>query len=265
LLDLKAHESAKTILSQLNLGAGATTQRRFTAISGMVKFPSTGGIEFKDSSLRHWYVSTSGKDRGIVEGPIDLNQPFTGLDAIISGYDFIFAIDANCRPIGGNSVAVAVLIQCIVRRHEDGIAITGEPAWALEYHNCTEKHEQFAWIEMLGQLKLSAPTVGNARIVVVTDHAAGELRSFNNRSAKLAGRVTLPANVTLVHASDRTSDSVPNKMVRHADKIGSELLRRIEAGEDGGEPLSTAREGAPVSHYRHWTAFLRRPPREGAR
>jgi hypothetical protein len=144
----------------------------------------------------------------------------------------IYAVDTNTKDIGGRRVSVAISLAVKNLRFEG-------PRWhasteffgAFEFHDAKHNPERIGWANVIQRISEN-PVQGSLAIIV--DAYRDQLADINARKQPVVGSLYLPENFELVHATSDAgkTEFLPNAVLAHCDKLGSEVLRHVE-GEGG--------------------------------
>jgi hypothetical protein len=123
----------------------------------------------------------------------------------------------------------------------------------FEFRNAKEPAEQIGWAYAiqgfpLGELKGQADSV-----VVVVDHALGDLAAFNRRDKLIAGIMYLPPEFKLVYASaERAKNQFANRGMNLADWAANKMLNSVSLNISDTNGLVPAGDGEPFAFRRVW-------------
>ena len=166
-------------------------------------------------------------------------------------YDHLIAVDTNTRYLNDSTVSSTAAFHLIPDSHEKGVAHCRAAVIALiEFWNVVGKPENLGWYQVL-QAIAEHPEYSAGKIGLIVDSDLGNHQAFNNREMPIFGDFYLPANVTIIYASDSGgTELLSTKMIKYCHDLALDLYKKenlllqVENLEPSGNSTFT--------HYRQW-------------
>jgi len=174
------------------------------------------------------YDRASGKEKvvNLVEGAAvpDLAS------YLATKFDAIVAVDTNTKTIGGNSISVAVAMECFVYFLSPFEVRIEFPRYLiLPFKNCEAgQEEKRGWARVVKIVTGSPRYRSGERVALLTDHDLGNLRRYENREAPLYRNTYLPEGFKLIYTTADTGAQDVNQLVRICDKHAARILHELE-------------------------------------
>ncbi|WP_219094941.1 hypothetical protein [Pseudomonas sp. UMAB-40] len=197
-------------------------------------------LELDPTSLRSQISYARGKsDKVLTSSPVDsfaaLDKSF--IDRMREQFDYLIAVDTNTEleRIDGYKVS-ACCICCIV----DPLAVVTEPikyehlAAYLILDSGDEGNAELLGWHLVATVHINTPFLRTQRVGVIVDSELGDHVAINARTKPYYKNHMLPANMTLVYASDAATETFINAMIKLNDKNANGLIKAVKR-----RPLST--------------------------
>lgn len=150
---------------------------------------------------------------------------FSTTNAAFDEYDFIFAVDTNTRSILGRIVSVSTIVIGHAQRNSDSsYSVASSSPFSIEISDAKFNPEKVGWVLAIGELTARGIVTNQERIGMIVDSSLGDHNEINLRSQPIIEGLYLPDRYMLLYASSDTGDSIPNKLIRAADKHSSDIL-----------------------------------------
>lgn len=172
---------------------------------------------------------------------------------LLAEFDAVCAVDTGTKKINGEVVSFSVFAPCKIGKDGRGRNfLKAKAVEAAEFRGAVDKPENFGWLLLLEQLRCLGVLVGTKRLAVITDSDLRNHVEYNLRKKPYFKNEFLPANVHLVYATGDSGNDNVSKLIRHCDKVATELLIQAERSQhpavDRSAPLSDE-----VQALRRWT------------
>ncbi len=176
------------------------------------------------------------------------------INKAITDYDQLLAIDTNTKEVAVRLLSVtAVLIARLQSSAEGGFVCQYEIPAFITFTSLIGPPERLGWLFALKELLRCNRISLNSSIGMVVDSDLGLLPEFNSRKMPLIGNEYLLGCVELLYGSADTesSDLIPNRLIKEADKVSSKILKEYAIGRRVHDLLSVP--GNPCLTYEvHW-------------
>ncbi len=209
--------------------------------------------ELDPTSLRSQisYVREEKEDKVLTSSPTDsfaaLGESF--IDRLRKQFDYLIAVDTNTEltRIDGYKMS-ACSICCIV----DPLAsVTEHTAYEhlaayLILDSGDEGNAELLGWHLVATRHINTPFLRTKRVGVVVDSELGDHVAINARTKPYYSNHMLPANMTLIYASDAAAETFLNGMIKMNDKNAGELIKAVKQKGlsalqlQGGVKLGTA-------------------------
>jgi len=175
---------------------------------------------------------SSGKEKVVssIAAP-SLGASFSTFMALKDRFDYLIAIDTNTKKIGDHqlSICATYLIEQPLKSYVSEVPFVAGPCYAILDVNEAVNPERLGW-HLVIKNHFRAPP--NVRIGVIVDCELGEHLGINSRAIPYYEGHLLPENVSLIYASDASSDSLVNQMIRYCDKLAARAISEISGKMD---------------------------------
>jgi hypothetical protein len=178
---------------------------------------------------------------------------YANVNRILEQFDFIYAIDTNCKTINSATISVTGVVGGVTLK--PGIpkhtAVRYSPLKCIELLNPGQKFENLAW-KMVIEMIQAAPNFNkNNKIALIVDSDLSNIEFYNSYSKPIYGEFWLPCNFQLVYAStDSGKENIANQMIALADKSANMIFEILTSGNQVHE--YEAVKNQPYSHIRIW-------------
>lgn len=229
--------------------AGIVSELTFT-VDPLTGIPSV--LELDPTSLRSQISYARKKtDKVLTSSPVDsfaaLDKSF--IDRMREQFDYLIAVDTNTEldRIDGYKVS-ACCICCIV----DPLAVVIDQikyehlAAYLILDSGDEGNAELLGWHLVATVHINTPFLRTKRVGVIVDSELGDHVAINARTKPYYGNHLLPANMTLVYASDAAAETFINGMIKMNDKNAGGLIEAVKRQGlstlqlQGGVKLGTA-------------------------
>jgi len=197
---------------------------------------STGEVEFmvEDDNVKpenshiDWSYHRTRKEKVVRKYPIDTGEINLHPDVGLMQYDTFYAIDTNTSK--ESEISVTGVIKGVVEKSiggtKKGIRFRSAPSYVVR--GKTKSPESSAWRYLLE----NGVESNDGKTLLIVDSELSDLEDFNSRKKPISGDYFLPNNVQLMYASaDVGKEHITNKVISMADRLASQLLRKILSGE----------------------------------
>jgi hypothetical protein len=156
------------------------------------------------------------------------------INKAITDYDQLLAIDTNTKEVAGHALSVTAVVIAKLRALEKGRFVCQYeiPAF-IAFTSQLGPPERLGWVFALKELLRSNRISQNSSIGMIVDSDLGLLPEFNSRKMPLIGNEYLLGCVELLYGSADTGSSelIPNRLIKEADKVSSRILKEYADGE----------------------------------
>jgi hypothetical protein len=175
------------------------------------------------------YIRKSGKDKVVysIDGKV---IPDTA--SVLTGYDIIYAIDTNTKPINGEKVSVSSILECYPKLNETArqIEVKYRIKGNMLFKNCpNNESERYAWARLVAMITSTPAYRSDLKVALLTDCDLNKHHQYNTKQLPIYEDLYLPANFHLVYASsDTSSDSILNMFIAVCDRNAGDIIRQLE-------------------------------------
>jgi hypothetical protein len=228
-------------------------QMTFDRETGQVRVFNDGEERFPESARVLLTYPREKGPKNVVAIPTDSRRLIPHPNRPIQDFSLLLAVDTNYRTIRGQLVGVT----SVVPARNTTTQITGKTivavgqSEAFEIRDPKGSPERIGWMEVLIRFTNGPDYHPSESVALIVDCDLHHHIGINQRTLPVYGEYDLPEGVTLVYASsDTPNDSIPNQLIRIADRNSADLLRQIEFTEDDSG-LQTI-DGRPFAQIRTW-------------
>lgn len=242
----------------INLDFGQSVALRSISLSAEGVLSAVGPfgrVEPVAANLTTSYDRSSGKAKVVSQTPLVGDRLILDETDALRRFSKFIAIDTNAKTVESNRISCTGVVEGRIE-HEDGRLVGhGEVRQVVEFHGIADDNdrERIGWAAVIGSLRAGGAFTPADSVAVVVDAHLSALGGFNSRQSPVIENWHLPEKVELLYASaDVGGDVFPNRLLRMADRVASEVLGFIEGGLMGQEGIQPAPTGAPFSYFRVW-------------
>lgn len=144
-------------------------------------------------------------------------------------YSHLCVVDTNSRRLHDRILSVSFLFLGHWNHAEDGIKFNFYPYLYMDFMDCDEKPERFAWREVI-RLLVNGPDYADNHNTfgIIVDSDLNAISAINNREESVYSHFFMPERIELVYATADKADTVQNAMVRECDKYATQRIKRFE-------------------------------------
>lgn len=175
------------------------------------------------------------------------------VNRILEQFDFIYAIDTNCKTINSATISVTGVVGGVNFKPSipEHTAIRYRPLKCIELLNPEQKFENLAWKMIIDMIQAAPNYNKNDKIALIVDSDLSNIEFYNSYSKPIYGEFRLPYNFQLIYASsDSGKENIANQMIALADKAANMIFEILMSGHQAHE--YEAVENQPYSHIRIW-------------
>lgn len=171
------------------------------------------------------YESASGKERCVISTPFNsLEAPLSASQALQNQFNVFIAIDTSKKVIDGRTMCATVAYGVDAYAHNEVIRpLAGFLIFDVEANVNPEK---IGWHLALRGVNAKY-FQSNKKLGVVVDSALEEHQEINARKIGYYEENYLPDFASLIYASDRSADDLPNQMIRLCDAQAAKVLNQL--------------------------------------
>lgn len=168
------------------------------------------------------------KIRILSEVPKDPGDNSLDLHKKLNRYDSLLAIDTNSKIVKGTNYSIGFSCQLIKNIKDQKIEWTLKPVQIFVITGINGKPENRNWKYLIEFIKSHSNYNPKHLIGIIVDSDLGEISDFNKRNKPIIDNFLIPNNIELIFASDRSSDNILNKAIKHCHKLAKLFLYEIE-------------------------------------
>lgn len=176
------------------------------------------------------------------------------INKAIADYEKLLAIDTNTKEVAGRMLSVtAVVIARLQSSSAGGFVCQYEIPLLIAFTSILGQPERLGWVFALKELLRCNRISLNTSIGMIVDSDLGLLPEFNSRRMPLIGNEYLLGCVELLYGSADTgsSDLIPNRLIKEADRASSSILREYADGTRVHD-LRTVPGNPYLTYAIHW-------------
>ncbi len=181
------------------------------------------------------------------------DELYANVNRILEQFDFIYAIDTNCKTINSAMISVTGVVGGANLKPSipEHTAIRYRSLKCIELLNPKGKFENLAWKIVVEMIQAAPNYSKNDRIALIADSDLSNIESYNSQSKPIYGEFCLPQNYQLIYASsDSGKENIANQMIALADKSANKIFEILMEGHQVHEYEVVANK--PYTHIRIW-------------
>lgn len=183
------------------------------------------------------YKTGAGKNKVISKIPSWMNSAFLDTnDAIIKGFDVVFAIDTNDYLHKGRRLSVGCSFYCKIKEEDKKktkLSTTFVPLPITIISNVRRgvNSEVISWYMLFNHIFPLLKLDKRCKLLVITDTELDKHEELNQKSLPYYFGQFLPENVFLAYASDEKMETNANRLIKFCDKTSRNIFAMIESGD----------------------------------
>jgi len=219
--------------------------------SGEVKFLNEGQpVIPKRAWIEKSYARNNKGAKILLQVPLNEEHLMLSPDNIVRDFDLVYAIDTNTRKIKDGQISLASIILGQMDRLNANVFLYA-PVHCLELRNVKCRPENLAWKLSIEMMQRNPGFSSALKVALIVDSDLDNLKRYNECEMPIYGSYYLPNNFQFIYAgADVKKETIPNKLIRVADKEASQLLDFI-TNNDTEKDLCVV-ENEPYTHFRFW-------------